>query len=134
MAEDLTIISIKDIKPGKFIMIDGFPCKVVDIETSSPGKHGAAKARITAIGVFDGKKRTLLKPTSSEVEAPVILKKRAQVVSITGDTVQLMDLETYETYELPAPEDIKGTLKPGAEVEVMEAMGQRSITRIVGGA
>ena len=56
MAEDITYVSMKEIKTGRFILIDGIPCKIVEIETSAPGKHGAAKMRITAVGVFDGRK------------------------------------------------------------------------------
>ncbi|MGB9732638.1 MAG: translation initiation factor IF-5A [Candidatus Micrarchaeia archaeon] len=134
MSNEIIYIPVKDVKEGRFILIDNVPCRVVDIETSAPGKHGSAKVRITAIGIFDGQKRTLLKPSSADVEAPVITKKRAQVVSITGNMAQLMDLESYETYEIQIPEDLRQAIKPGAEVEVIESMGQRAISRIVGGA
>jgi len=133
MASEIMYIPVKDIKEGRFILIDNVPCKVVEIETSAPGKHGSAKVRITAIGIFDGQKRTLLKPSSADVEAPVIVKKRAQVVSITGNTAQLMDLESYETYELPIPQELMQNIKPGAEVEVIESMDQRAISRVLGG-
>ncbi len=125
-------VSVADLKVGRFVIIDNIPCKVVDIEASAPGKHGSAKFRITAIGIFDGQKKTLLKPSHSEVEAPVITKKKAQVVSLNDSTVQLMDLETYETYDLPISEELKGSAKAGAEVEVIETMGKRAITRIIG--
>ncbi len=124
---------MKDLKPGRFLLIDGVPCRVVEIDVSSPGKHGAAKMRITAVGIFDGSKKTLLKPSSADIEVPVINKKKAQVVSITENLVQLMDLESYETYEVPIPEDLKGSLKPGAEVEVMESMNKKAISRVMGG-
>ncbi len=123
----------KDMKPGKFILIDGVPCRVVDLEMSAPGKHGSAKVRITAIGIFDSQKKTLLKPGDGDVEVPIINKKKAQVVSVSGSAAQLMDLESYETFELPIPEDIKKVV-PGAEVEVLESMGRRAILRVVGGA
>ncbi len=134
MSNDIIYIPVKDVKEGRFILIDNVPCKVVDIETSAPGKHGSAKVRITAIGIFDGQKRTLLKPSSADVEAPVITKKRAQVVSVSGNMAQLMDLESYETYELQIPEELKESIKPGAEVEVIESMNQRAISRVIGGA
>ncbi|MFP3278868.1 MAG: translation initiation factor IF-5A [Candidatus Micrarchaeota archaeon] len=133
MASEIMYIPVKDVKEGRFILIDNVPCKVVEVETSAPGKHGSAKVRITAIGIFDGQKRTLLKPSSADVEAPVIVKKRAQVVSITGNTAQLMDLESYETYELPIPQELMQSIKPGAEVEVIESMDQRAISRVLGG-
>jgi translation elongation factor P/translation initiation factor 5A len=45
-----------NLKKGDFVCINGFPCKVVDISTSKTGKHGHAKANITALDVFTGKK------------------------------------------------------------------------------
>jgi translation initiation factor 5A len=132
MSEEILYVSMKEIKPGRFILIDGIPCKVVDVETSAPGKHGSAKMRVTAIGIFDGQKKTLLKPSSGEVEVPVINKKKAQVVSVTESMAQLMDLETYETYEVPIPDELKGSLKSGSEVEVIESMNRYAISRILG--
>ena len=130
--EEILRVSMKEIKVGRFILIDGIPCKVVDIETSSPGKHGSAKMRITAIGIFDGQKKTFLKPSDGDTEVPVIKKKRAQVVSINGPNAQIMDSETYEVYELPIPEELKDKIAAGNEVEVMEAMGRRMLSRITG--
>lgn len=124
---------MKDLKVGRFVMIDGIACRVVDIEVSAPGKHGAAKMRITGIGIFDGQKKTLLKPSSGDIEVPVITKKKAQVVSVTDTTAQVMDLESYETFDLPIPEDMKGSVKAGAEIEIMEASGRRAISRVMGG-
>jgi len=125
--------SAKEIGKGSFIIIDGAPCKIVEIETSAPGKHGAAKSRITAVGIFDGVKRTLLLSGHGEVQVPEILKKRAQVVSITEGTAQLMDLESYEIFDSIIPPELKGAIKAGGEVEVLETMGKRAITRVVGG-
>ncbi len=108
---------VKDLKPGSYVMIDGEPCRVSRITKSKPGKHGSTKARVEAIGVFDGKKRTLLKPTASSCNIPIILKKGAQVVSITGNTAQLMDLEDYQMFDAAIPEELKGKIEPGKEVE-----------------
>ncbi len=133
MPDDITYGSMKDLKPGRFLLIDGVPCRVVEIDTSSPGKHGAAKMRITAVGIFDGSKKTLLKPSSADIEVPVINKKKAQVVSITENLVQVMDLDTYDTYAVPMQEELKGSLKQGSEVEVMESMNRRIISRVMSG-
>ncbi len=129
-------VTLRELKEGHFIVIDGEPCRIVSISTSKTGKHGAAKARVEGIGILDGQKRSLVAPVDSKVEVPVILKKPAQVIAIMGDTVQLMDLETYETYELPRPskEELEGKeLAEGMEVEVLETMGRRKITRIRSG-
>ena len=129
MGDETTLVSMKDLRVGRYILIDGVPCRVVDIETSAPGKHGSAKMRVTGIGMFEGQKRTLLKPSSADADAPVITKRKAQVVSVTDSTAQIMDSETYEVYDLPITEDFKGKLKPGIEVEVIEAMGRKALSR-----
>jgi len=108
--------TIKDAKPGSYVVIDGEPCKVVSYTKSKPGKHGAAKVRIEAVGLFDGKKRVVLKPADAEIGVPIIEKKKAQVISVSGDITQLMDMETYETFEASVPEEFKGKLDSGREV------------------
>lgn len=119
------------LKPGNLVVIDGEPCKVVSIEKSKPGKHGSAKARIVAIGIFDNVKRSIVGPVDSHVDIPIINKRTAQVVSIM-DTVQLMDLETYEMFEtnLPEDEDIKNRLEPGVTVEYWEVMNRKMIVKV----
>lgn len=129
MEEGVTHAIMKDLKIGRYVIIDSVPCKVVEIETSSPGKHGSAKMRITGIGIFDSQKKTLLKPSDGDVEVPTIVKKKAQVVSVEGSSAQLMDLESYEVYSLPIPEDLRGKFKSGNEVEIIEASGRRAISR-----
>jgi len=125
-----------DLKVGSFIVIDGEPCRIVEMSKAKTGKHGSAKAHVVAIGIFSGSKKTLVAPVSQRVEVPIINKRTAQVLAITGDTVQLMDLETYETFEvdLPKEEDIRAKLEPGAEVEYWEAMVRRKIMRVLKGA
>ena len=119
------------LKPGNLVVIDGEPCKVVSIEKSKPGKHGSAKARVVAIGIFDGVKRSIVGPVDSQIEIPIINKRSAQVISLS-DVVQLMDLETYEVFEtlLPEDEELKKKLEPGVNVEYWEIMGRRKIMRI----
>jgi translation initiation factor 5A len=122
--------SMKDLKVGKYVMIDGVPCRVVEIEVSAPGKHGAAKMRVTAIGIFDGTKRTLLKPSDADIQIPIIERKRGQIITIMGDVAQVMDLSSFETFEMTIPEDLRANAEAGKEVEYMETMGKRMITRI----
>ncbi len=99
------------LKPGMLVLIDEEVCQVKSVEKSKPGKHGAAKARVTAFNIFTGQKRGLLKGTDGEVEIPIVPKSTAQVVAIIGDIVQIMDTTTYETLDAP---------KPGAETEIKE--------------
>lgn len=118
---------VKDLKVGSYVMMGDEPCKVVKITKSKPGKHGSTKARVEAVGIFDNKKRTLLKPTSASCQIPIILKKGAQVVSITGNIAQLMDLGDYSMFEVEIPEDLKENIHPGGEVEYWEIGNRKMI-------
>jgi len=122
------------IRVGSYVVIEGEPCRVVDLTKSKPGKHGSAKARVVAIGVFDGAKRSFVKPVDAQVEVPIIEKRGGQVIALLPATVQVMDLETYEILETPIPEEeeIKSKLEPGVEVEYFRILGRTKIMRTKG--
>lgn len=119
----------KDLKVGKYVLIDGVPCRVVEIDISKPGKHGAAKMRVTGIGIFGGEKKVLLIPADAEVQIPVIKRRTAQVLSVVNDTAQVMDKDTYETFDVEIPAEAKAEVGEGKEIEIIEAMGMRQIAR-----
>ena len=125
-----TRASIKNLQPGKFIVIDEEPCKVLSVTTSVPGKHGGAKARLEAVGIFDNKRRSLVKPADTEMEIPIVEKKIGQVVAITGDNAQIMDLETYETFDSKIPNELKDKLKQGGEVIYWILMGRKMLMQV----
>ncbi len=122
----------KGLKPGSYFLIDGEPCKVVSMEKSKPGKHGAAKANIVAIGFFDNRKRNVIMPADRMVDVPLIEKTSATVIADMGETYSLMDSETFETYEVPKPTDpdVVSKIELNAAVEVWDVMGTRVITRV----
>jgi len=113
------------------MIIDNEPCRIVDITKSKPGKHGSAKARIVAIGVFDGQKRQFVKPVDSNAEIPIIDKRPGQVFTVNPNSVQIMDLETYEYVDAPFPEEenLKAKLTVGTEIEYWKIMGRIKIVR-----
>ncbi|MCC6029267.1 MAG: translation initiation factor IF-5A [Candidatus Korarchaeum sp.] len=127
--------SAGDLKKGSYVILDDEPCEVLEVSKSKPGKHGSAKVRVEARGIFDGARRSKIFPADALVEIPIVDKKTAQVINVYGNVVQLMDLETYETFELPLPEDpeLASKLKSGIEVEYWESMGKRKIVRTRGG-
>jgi len=121
---------VRTLKEGRYMNIEEEPCKIMSISTSKPGKHGEAKARIEAVGIFDGNKRSVVYPVKHKVQVPMIDKRQAQVVSLMGAEVQLMDLETYEMFQLPIPEEFKDSLNPGEDIMYIVAMGRKKIMRV----
>ncbi len=126
-------MDVGELRVGGYMMIDGEPCKIMDITKSKPGKHGSAKARIVAIGVFDNQKRQFVKPVDSGAEVPIIDKRTGQVFALNPGGVQIMDLETYEYIDAPFPEEEevpKAKLVAGAEIEYWRILGKMKITRV----
>lgn len=125
------LVSIGELKKGDTIIIDGNACKITDVSVSRPGKHGHAKVNMMAVGLLDGKKRNLVLPGHDRVEAPIIEKKNAQILSVLGpDKANVMDSETYETFDMDIPEELKGQVKSGVEVLYWEIMGVKVMKQI----
>lgn len=120
---------VRLLKTGRYVIIEDEPCKILNITTSKPGKHGSAKAKIEATSIFTDQKKTLMAPVTEKVFVPMIDKRTAQVVAVMGDQVQLMDMETYETFEMPIPDEYEGQIEAGKEISYLEAMGRKMITR-----
>lgn len=119
---------VKNLKPGSYVMIDDVPCIVDRLQLSKSGKHGAAKARLSAKGVFDPSiRKIIVKPGDTRMDVPIIEKKTAQLISMSGNHAQLMDMTDYTTYEVTMPEELKGQLAEGDEVTVWEYGAYRMI-------
>jgi translation initiation factor 5A len=126
-------MDLGSLKVGSYIIIDGEPCRIVSYDHSKPGKHGSAKARVAAIGVFDGSKHSLVSPVSANVEVPIIDKRNGQVISISSKTLQLMDLETFEVFDTSSVEDeMRDKIRQGGEVEYWKVLDRIKIVRAKG--
>ncbi len=125
-------VEIGALREGSFVIIDGIPCRVVSMEKSKPGKHGSAKGRVVAVGIFDGTKRNIVAPADTRVDVPLVEKRSAQVIAIMPDMVQVMDLENYETFEIKMPKDeaIATKLANGKEVEYWDMLNEKHIMRV----
>lgn len=124
--------SASTMQKGSYMIVDGVASKVVDIQISRPGKHGHAKCRISAVGLIDGKKRVVVIPGHDNVEVPIIEKKNAQVLSINGDVVNVMESTTYETFDLKVPEELKGQIVEGCQILYWEILNERVMKQVRG--
>ena len=113
---DIRSTDVGSLKVGGYVIIDGAACRVVSIQTSKTGKHGHAKSRVEAIGLVDDQKRIIVKPSHDRIEVPIVEKKSAQILSVIGDSANVMDLESYETFNLKIPEDLKDKVTEGKQV------------------
>ncbi|MBN1644854.1 translation initiation factor IF-5A [Candidatus Woesearchaeota archaeon] len=126
------IVNVNQIKAGSYLLVDGVACRVTDAQASKSGKHGHAKIRIVAIGLLDNRKRELVLPSGHSVEVPIIEKKTAQVLSISGNNANVMDSESFETFDLEITDEFKGKVIEGANVLYWDIMGKKVMKQIKG--
>lgn len=121
-------------KKGSYLLIEGSPCVVKgDPQVSRPGKHGHAKVRIKAMDIITGSTKEIVKPGHDNVEVPLILKKKGQVLSVDGEMVEMMDMETFETVtgDLKiADDEVKDLVAAGQTVLFWQVMGKIIIKQI----
>ncbi len=120
-------VEVRTLKEGKYVLIDEEPCVIKSISHAKTGKHGAAKARIDAIGIFDGSKRSIVAPVTDKIYVPLVERKNGQVIAVAGDVVQVMDLADYSTLELKIPDELKGKIEPGKDISYLMSMGKIKI-------
>ena len=101
-------------KPGSLIIMkDTYPCKVTAFSTAKPGKHGSAKAMITAKDIFTEKQYDETFGTGDMIPRPIIKKtvyNCIDVIEDDNDALTLMgvdDGEMKEDLKLPTEAHLK---------------------------
>ncbi|MFP4402617.1 MAG: translation initiation factor IF-5A [Candidatus Nanoarchaeia archaeon] len=122
------------LRSGSYMLVDGEPCIVKDTQTSRPGKHGHAKVRIKATSILTGSNKEVVKPGHDSVEVPIIAKKNGQVLTVNGDDIELMDMETYENILADrkyVDESIRDLVQAGQTVLFWSVTGKILIKQII---
>ncbi len=120
-------VEVRTLKEGKYVLIDEEPCVIKSISHAKTGKHGSAKARVDAIGIFDGTKRSIVQPVTDKIYVPIVDRKNGQVLAVKGDVCQIMDMADYSTLELKIPEELKDKIEAGKEISYLMSMGKMKI-------
>lgn len=123
-------VSVGTLQKGSYIVIEGAACKVTDTQTSRPGKHGHAKVRLTGVGILDDKKRVIVMPGHDNIEVPIIEKKTAQVLSINGNMANVMDAESYETFDMKIEDELKDQCVEGCNILYWEVLGAKVMKQV----
>ena len=113
MSEQFTITEYSNIKKGMFVVYgvkpNQRPCKVIEVFTSKPGKHGTTKVRITCVDIFTKKKSEIISPGSSIGHIPIITKKDYILTHISDDNyLGLMDETGFVREDLILPDNEDG--------------------------
>jgi translation initiation factor 5A len=126
------IVEATELRSGSSVLIDGVACTVRGLDVSKTGKHGSSKVRFEAIGVIDGKKRVVTVPGHERFDVPLIEKKRGQVLSMVGEKANIMDSDSFETFDVAVDPEAKDATKEGVQIEYWDIEGDKVIKRVVG--
>ena len=75
-----------DIKVGAILVLqDRYPCKLVEVNWSHPGKHGGSKKAVVGMDIITDKKYTEIFTNSSIIQEPVIRRQKYRVIWIDED-------------------------------------------------
>lgn len=130
MEDNTTQDIATSLKPGRYVVFDGYACEVKSVQISKTGKHGHAKCRVEAIGVKDGRKIIKVMPGHDNIVIPIVEKKNAQVLSVHDNIANLMDMDTYETFDLSVPEEFREQVKEGSNVTYWIVLNEKLIKQV----
>jgi translation initiation factor 5A len=126
----LKIVDATEVKVGTNIIVEGVPCTVKSIDISKTGKHGHAKCRIEAVGIITGLKKVFVVPGHERIEVPIVDKRKGQVLSKADGKASIMDLENFETIEVPCPDnEVFEELEENGNCEYWDVEGEKIIRR-----
>jgi translation initiation factor 5A len=120
------MIDIKKVRPGDYILFKDEPYRVIKNQIVVTGTHSHAKNKLDMQGLFNGKYETVVLPPHERLDDVEIVRKRAQLISKQGETVQIMDLVSYETFDTAMNDALK-ELNEGDEVTYIEFRGMATV-------
>jgi len=123
---------VNNVKKGTVVMLGGYPCKVVEMKKSKPGKHGSAKTLVVGLDIFTGKKHDEI----LRDEAQVVVNEKYEQLLLNVEDNQLSVLtetgDTRSDLNLPAGElgeQIRKAFEDGLNINVtiLKALGKELV-------
>jgi translation initiation factor 5A len=97
------------LKPGSLVMIKGNPCKVTEVSTAKPGKHGSAKVILKGKDILTSKVYECTYHAGDMVDAPIVKRQEYNLLNIDDETLELLtpEGEVKSDVNLPQEEHLK---------------------------
>jgi len=103
--ERVSYISPNEVKKGSYVVMrQMFPCKIVEVNWSKPGKHGSAKVMIVGLDIFTSRKYEEIYTSSKKVKVPEVLKQELQLAEIDEEHL-LLTTKDGKTKQMTMPAD-----------------------------
>jgi len=116
------------LRKGGYVLLKSKPCKIINISTSKPGKHGHAKCNFYGKDIFTGAVVEDVTPLSHNMEVPIVKKAEYDVMDISGDGyLSLLGMEGGKE-DVKVPEN-----EVGAKIRELLAEGKNVTVTILAG-
>merc|ERR1712032_63441 len=93
------------LKNGSLVMMKGNPCKVTEVSTAKPGKHGSAKVITKGKDILTGKQYECTFHSGDMIDAPITKRDEYTLLNIDDSTLELLDKNGEMKSDVNLPED-----------------------------
>ena len=131
---------------SSLIMIKGCPCKVTEVSTAKPGKHGSAKVILKGRDILTAKVYECTYHAGDMADPTIIVRQEFTVFNIDDNALELLTPEGEVKSDLNLPEDehlrevtskIKEIFEAGKKeclVTVLKTLGKEQVIEVREGA
>ena len=93
------------LKNGSLVMIKGNPCKVTEVSTAKPGKHGSAKVILKGRDILTSKVYECTFHSGDMVDAPIVKRIEYTLLNIEDEQLSLLDSAGEMKEDINFPDD-----------------------------
>ena len=116
-----------ELERGNYFIYNGEPVRVLRKEVIVVGTHSHSKLKFYIQGLREKGERTVTFQHSDRVEKIEIMRKQGQIISKSGNKVQLMDAVSYETLDSSLPQELADDVNEGDSVTFVDLNGKIEI-------
>ncbi|MBS3100995.1 hypothetical protein J4204_02585, partial [Candidatus Woesearchaeota archaeon] len=116
-----------ELERGNYFIYNGEPVRVLRKEVIVVGTHSHSKLKFYIQGLREKGERTVTFQHSDRVEKIEIMRKQGQIISKSGNKVQLMDAVSYETLDSSLPQKLADDVNEGDSVTFVDLNGKIEI-------
>jgi len=111
---------VKQLRQGNHIMHKGFPHRVLKNQIVVTGTHSHTKNRLELQNIFTGQKDTVTLSPHFNVEEVDIIRKLGQIIAKSQNSVQIMDMNSFETLDAEVDDELKSQAEVGQSVTYVD--------------
>ena len=116
-----------ELKAGMYFLMNNEPVYVKRREVVAVGTHSHSKIKIYYTDIHGKGERTVNFGHTDRVDVIDIVKKSGQLLSKSQNKAQIMDMQTYETFDANAEAELLKSLNANDEVIFIDYNGNCQI-------